>query len=176
MQIPGLGEVTKDERFGCHFSQPIRLAVLGGIECRVGVEGYDEDPNKEDYHIAVTNFFSCPPSVLKEVESQIFQYYLDTRSRWPQSDHKLVNVNLPSEIWNHIQLGNEPMVCRRACGDRKIYISVECNCDWEPEHGLQIVFRDGVKVCKIGPYDGHLTNSDAFADQRLENVIYRSAV
>jgi hypothetical protein len=25
----------------------------------------------------------------------------------------------------------------------------------------------------VGPYDGHLTNSDAFADSTLENVVYR---
>jgi hypothetical protein len=43
-----------------------------------------------------------------------------------------------------------------------------CGCDWEEEHGLQIVLRNGVRVNKVDGYDGHLTNSDAFADDGPE--------
>ncbi|HEY7328274.1 MAG TPA: hypothetical protein VH592_11565 [Gemmataceae bacterium] len=64
------------------------------------------------------------------------------------------------------------MVSRRAYGDKGIYISVECGCEWEQEHGLQLVLRNGLKVNKLGGYDGHLTNSDAFDDESLEHVIY----
>jgi hypothetical protein len=45
---------------------------------------------------------------------------------------------------------------RIAGRDQRVYVSVECECDWEPEHGLQIVFRDGATVTKVGPYDGHV--------------------
>ena len=54
-----------------------------------------------------------------------------------------------------------------------VYISLGCNCDWEQEHGLQIVLKDGLRVTKVGSFDGHLTNSDAYDDASLENVIYR---
>lgn len=40
-----------------------------------------------------------------------------------------------------------------------------------PKEGL--VLKNGLKVNKLGGYDGHLTNSDAFADDSLENTIYR---
>jgi hypothetical protein len=46
------------------------------------------------------------------------------------------------------------------------------NCDWEVEHGMQLVLRDGRTVSKVSPYDGHLTNADAFADPKLVGVIY----
>lgn len=173
MNIPGLGEVSKDDRFGWYYSHPINLQILGGKECRMVLEGYDEEPNKADYHAAVANFLAAQNSVLKDAEGHIFQYYQDMNSHWLPSDEEFVAIATPSEIWDHIQLGDEPIVCRRGYGDKGIYISLECNCDWEPEHGLQIVFKDGTRVCKIGPYDGHLTNSDAFADAGLENVIYR---
>ena len=45
-------------------------------------------------------------------------------------------------------------------------------CGWEEEHGLQLVLKNGLKVNKLGGYDGHLTNSDAFDDESLEHVIY----
>ncbi|MDP1895738.1 MAG: hypothetical protein Q8K87_16615 [Hydrogenophaga sp.] len=173
MNVPGLGEVNKDERFGCYYSQPIALAVLNGTECRVVLEGYDEDPNNAEYRVAIENLLSATPSVLKEVEGLIYQYYLDVRSYYPENYEDFPRIASADEVWSLIQLGSEPIVSRRGYGDLGVYVSLECNCDWEPEHGLQIVFKDGNKVCKVGPYDGHLTNSDAFADQTLEHVIYR---
>lgn len=172
MNVPGIGEVTKDDRFGWLCSQPIKVAVLDGKECRIVLEGYDEEQNKDDYHVAISEFLSSPTSALKEAETYIYQYYQDISSFISPSDQEFVAIDSPAEIWAHIQFGSEPIVSRRGYGDEKIYISLECNCDWEREHGLQIVFKDGNKVCKVGPYDGHLTNSDAFSDGALENVTY----
>jgi len=89
------------------------------------------------------------------------------------SDEALVSIESPSEVWRHVQFGSEPFVTRRAYGDQGIYVSIECGCDWEPEHGLQIVLKNGERVVKVGAYDGHLTNSDAYADDSLEDVVYR---
>jgi hypothetical protein len=64
------------------------------------------------------------------------------------------------------------MVTRREHGDEGVYVSLNCECDWEEEHGLQIVFKNGLKINKVGPYDGHLTNSDAYGDESLEETVY----
>lgn len=37
-----------------------------------------------------------------------------------------------------------------------------CECDWEEEHGLQLVFRQGKKLTRISDQDGHLTEADAY--------------
>ncbi|TCJ11613.1 hypothetical protein EZJ19_15185 [Parasulfuritortus cantonensis] len=173
MNIPGLGEVTKVPRFGWYESQAIALPLLDGKVCRVIIQDYDEDPAKDDFHTAIANLLSSPRSVLAEAEPYVFAYYQDVNSNWDPSDEEHVAMHSPSEVWDHVQLGTEPIVSRRSYGDRGIYVSLECNCDWEPEHGLQIVFRNGNKVCKVGPYDGHLTNADAYADPALEDVVYR---
>ena len=70
------------------------------------------------------------------------------KSCWIPSDGEFVSIDSPGEIWDHIQFGDEPVVCRREDGDEGIYVSVEG--DWEVEHGLQVVFREGKKVCKVG--------------------------
>jgi hypothetical protein len=172
MEIPGLGTVTKDERFDWNHSEPISVPVLGGKMCRVIVEGYDEDAAKQDYHTAIRNFLSIGASVLKEAEPHIFQFYEDIKQTVDDEDNP--TITSPGGIWRHVRLDSEPMVTRRAYGDRGIYVSVSGNCDWEPEHGLQIVFKNGLKVNKVGPYDGHLTNSDAYDEPGLENVVYRT--
>lgn len=37
-----------------------------------------------------------------------------------------------------------------------------CNCDWEYEHGLQFVFRQGRVLTRVSAEDGHLTEADAY--------------
>lgn len=173
MEIPGIGPVEKDTKFGWYYSEPIPIPVLGGKTCRIIIDGYDDDPNQDEFHAAIRNFLSIDQSVLRESERYVYQYYKDRNGWWEPDDEEYVSIESPGDVWTHVRLGDEPMVTRRAYGDKGIYVSLECNCDWEIEHGLQIVFKNGLKVNKVGPYDGHLTNSDAFADESLEDVVYR---
>lgn len=175
MNVPGLGEMTKDDRFGELYSRELPIAALGGQLCRIVLSGYDEDGQKQDFHEAIANFLAAPESVLKAATPHIVQYCQDMNSLWSPDDPEYVKIETPADVWKHVQLGRRPVISRRGRGDKEVYVSVECECDWEPEHGLQIVFKHGVTVSKVGPYDGHLTNSDAFADQRLERAIYKHA-
>jgi hypothetical protein len=173
MEIPGIGNVTQDNQSGWYYSQPIPIKALGNKECKIVVAGYDEDERKEDFHGAIANFLAIDESVLHAAEEHIFQYYQDSIEAWGLEEGEYEAIKTPKDVWEHINLGDEPLVGRRPRGDRGIYISLECECDWEEEHGLQIVFKNGLKVNKVGPYNGHVTNSDAYGDKNLEDVIYR---
>jgi hypothetical protein len=174
MEIPGLGAVGEPDAFGWRHSEPMPVAVLRGGICRVVLDGYDDDSRKAEFHDAITNFLAADVTVLQASAGHIFRYYLDCNADWDPGDDGYVAIRSPDEIWDHIRLGGEAMVSRRPHGDMAVYVSLECECDWEPEHGLQIVFRKGLTVNKVGPYDGHLTNSDSFADDALEHVIYKA--
>jgi hypothetical protein len=175
MEIPGLGTVTQhDVVEEWYVSVPMPVSVLGGEICRIIVDSYGEDPQPKDFDVAIANFLSIGPQVLKDAEPDVFHYYRVCNSYWKPDDPEFVMIDSPAEIWSHIRLGDEPMITRRGYGDRGIYVSLACGCDWEPEHGLQIVFKNGLRVNKVGAYNGHCTNSDAYADDRLEDVIYYS--
>ena len=173
MNIPGLGKVTKG-KYGGYQSKPISVPVLGGKKCRFTVEEYDEDPDKEAFHVAIANFLSLKQAALKEAEGYVFEYYKDLEDAWKSYGDDFKPIKSAKDVWTHVRFGSEPSVSRRRHGDKGIYISLECGCDWEEEHGMQIVFKNGLKLNKLGPFDGHLTNSDAYADKRLENVVYRA--
>lgn len=175
MNVPVLGEVTKDDRFGWLYSRELPIAVLGGQMCRVVLSGYEEDAQKQDFHEAITNFLGAPESVLRAATPHVVQYCQDMNSLWAVDDPEYVRIEAPEDVWRHVQLGREPIISRRGYGDRSVYVSIECECEWEPEHGLQIVFKNGAALNKVGPYDGHVTNSDAYADDSLEHVIYKQA-
>jgi hypothetical protein len=172
MEIPGLGKVRKDESTGWYCSKPIAVPMLDGKECEVTVEGYDEDECKEEFHTAIANFLAGNPAVLREADEALFRYYQDFEAYWLEEGNP--RIRTAKKLWQHVEFGFEPMVTRRHHGDKKVYVTIECNCAWEEEHGLQIVLRKGLKVNKLGGYDGHLTNADAYDDESLENVIYHS--
>ena len=172
MEILGLGVVEKDHNLNWYRSKPMLVPVLGNKRCRIVVKGYDEDRKKEGFHTAIANFLSITPSVLEVAAHHVFQYYEACKANWGPDDKQFTKIKSAASVFRHVRLGSEPMVTRRAYGDKGVYVSLECGCDWEPEHGLQIVFKNGLRVNKVGPYDGHLTNSDAYASKKLEDVIY----
>ena len=43
-----------------------------------------------------------------------------------------------------------------------VYVQVACECAWESEHGLQLVFRQGATLSRVSDQDGHLTHADAY--------------
>ena len=75
MNVPGLGEVSRDESLGWYYSREHPIGVLGGQLCRVVLSGYDEDDQKDDVHRAIANFLSADSSVLKAATRFVFQYY-----------------------------------------------------------------------------------------------------
>ncbi|MDN5505041.1 MAG: hypothetical protein L0H10_14685 [Comamonas sp.] len=173
IEVPLLGELEKDQFDDWLRSKPIAVNALGGDNYEFVLEEYEEDESKEEFHEAIVNFLSIDESVLAKAQDYIYQYYKDIFVQLVPDDEWYVEIASPKDVWKHIQFGRTPMVSRRPYGDELIYISLECSCDWEREHGLQIVFKQGLYINKVGPFDGHLTNSDAYADDKLENIVYR---
>lgn len=172
IELPILGELEKDQFDDWLRSKPVAANVLGGKQIEFILEGYEDDEEKEDFHEAIKNFLSIDEEVIRKAQGHIYQYYRYIFAQLVPDDDWYIEIASPEDVWKHIQFGSTPMVSRRPHGDELVYISLECSCDWEREHGLQIVFKQGFYVNKVGPFDGHLTNSDAYADDELENVIY----
>jgi hypothetical protein len=153
-------------------SGPFAVPFLGGHRCGFLVE---EDPCDPDVRAAIQNALEAKPSILTDVQPHVVQYCKDILARYPDNERPVVELRKPSDVWSHVQFGFEFQVSRRAKGDAEdgVYLSLECNCDWEPEHGLQLVLRDGRAITKVGPFNGHVTNSDAYGDASLAGVVYK---
>ncbi len=167
-----VGTINVDDSSDECFTAPIRVAFLDNEEYEFLLEDYIDDSSKEDFHKAINNFINLDKSVLNDVSEFVYQYYLKTLKYLSPEDDWYIEIEKPKNVWQFVQFGCEPVVSRRD-EDNRIYISFACNCDWEREHGLQLVFKDGSYINKLGGYDGHLTNSDAFGDESLEDVIYK---
>lgn len=172
VEIPILGKLEQYQFDNWLISTPIVVNVLDGEMIEFVLEDYQQDIAKEEFHQAIENFLTIDESVLKQAQDYIYQYYQDVSNDIGPDDECYIEIAQPEEVWQHIELNGPPLVTRRLQGDKLVYITLECNCDWEEEHGLQIVFKQGLFVNKVGPYDSHLTHSDAYDNPQLENVIY----
>lgn len=155
MLFPGLGSLTADED-GFLRSSPTTVPVLGQAACIV-LEDYEDDPAPDDFHRAVAAFLVADSSTLDAAAPAVFAYYEDTRDCL-HDDEEIVSVASPTEIWRHVTFPDEVLVMRDD-DDGPVYVSLECECAWEVEHGLQLVFRDG-RITRVGMYDGHMKNDD----------------
>jgi hypothetical protein len=151
MEIPGLGLVVEDEAFEGYRSKAVPVAVLGGVPCEFLVQGYEEPEDQEDFHAAIRNFLALGPGALTDARRAIYAYYLKVRSEAGEE----IEIEGLDDVLEYVDVGNEPEVFRNDDGDGRIYVSLECECDWEPD-GLQLVFRDGAVLTKAGPYDGEV--------------------
>src|SRR5689334_13800203 len=120
MNIPGLGELTRNS-WGEYQSDPIAVRVLRGEKCRFIVDEYNDDPDKEAFHVAIANFLGLSESTLKDAAPHVFQYYKDYEDNWKSCDDHFKPITSPDGVWDHVRFGNEPRVSRRGHGDKGIY-------------------------------------------------------
>ena len=172
MELPGLGVLKKDEQLDWYYTEEINMPLLNNFKIKFALSMLDDFIEYKDrYSQAIKNILHANDKCLKKVEKYIFQYYKDMEEYYLENgQNKKIKKN---EIWENITWGLEPLVSFRP-EDKTVYIVFECECTWEVEHGLQITFKNGEVINKIGSYDGHLTNSDAFNRPEFESKVYIS--
>ncbi len=172
MLIEGIGNFNKvnDE----YQSEEIAIDVLKNQKCILYLENFEDDDNKNEFKTALLNYMKLSFNDMKKVQSDIYKYYKDVKSSFDELEYECIEIKNEEEIWQHIQFGKTIIVTRRPDGDKGIYLFIECECAWEVEHGLQIVFKNGQYINKVGAFDGHLTNSDAYDNKSFEEVVYVS--
>ncbi|CAM3741412.1 DUF6985 domain-containing protein [Mucilaginibacter galii] len=72
-----------------------------------------------------------------------------------EEDELLWNIKDPKEIWNYVRY-NKLYVSREPYEEHQLYILLSCECDWEIEHGLQLVFNKTGKLIRVSAEDGHI--------------------
>jgi hypothetical protein len=112
---------------------------------------------------AISAFVAGGVHLLEEATSALWEYYRATIDEFtPEQcrEYGLAEIPDSADIWEHVSFPHEESTWHlgNTLLERgRSYLSFEGEVSWEPEHGLQLVFEDGQRVCKAGPYDGHLT-------------------
>lgn len=145
-------------------SAPIQVSL---VDQELAVTLIDFNPKKDDQFMADTeaamqNFLSLQVFDKLKMAPHIFANFVEICSYLNEDDiPKNMQGAQPLSIWNFVH-PTAIYASRRQSNDKDIYIVLACECDWEKEHGLQLVFRQGKKLTRVSDQDGHLTRSDAF--------------
>ncbi len=172
MDIKGIGKFQKDPATGYWTSELIKVPLLDDETYRFVLEDYDENQQRaEEYFSAIRNFLSAEQSVWDLAAPYAYGYYYRTKEAIVEEDDfpQVTNAFL---IWEFVTFPEDISVCLRPGSAGCAYLSMDCECEWEREHGMQLVFKDGKKITKLGPYDGHLSNADSFNNPELEDVLF----
>jgi hypothetical protein len=127
----------------------------------------DYEPEQDKHFIdaadqALENFLKLTISdrnLISELAYRNCMEFLEA-VEFDEADNHLREIENPNDIWDFIQ-PIEIYIKRRAYQEQDVYVQVICECDWDKEHGLQLVFRQGKKLTRISYQDGHLTEADA---------------
>lgn len=127
---------------------------------------------------AKRTFIAAGPDLLVQVTDDLWAYYDSTVAEFSTEQRAAYGIrDLPksADIWAEVTITVAPEVTvgGSAHTPARCYLSFEGEVPWEPEHGFQLVVENGRRVCKLGPYDGHLTNAAAFADPSLLRVVFK---
>jgi hypothetical protein len=81
----------------------------------------------------------------------------------------------PASIWDYVSVSHiffGKLEAGKYAPKPTIYLQIEGNVSWEPEHGLQMSWADGERLVKVGAFDGHPTNGHAMANPAHDQYVF----
>lgn len=138
------------------YNKKIKITFMGLVSA-------DDIEFIEEADLALGKFLSKTESDRNGLSNLTYKHCIDFLDAvdYGDEDGRLRKIEDKNEIWNYVY-PKDIFVARRDRRDEDIYINMTCECEWEKEHGLQLVFRQGKKLTRISEQDGHLTESDAY--------------
>lgn len=140
-------------------SQPVAIPFFNGeyLPFTITVDATD-DLYSVDVTDAVRSFLALSSADREVAAPLVFKNYTDFADAVGDLDVEIADA---AKVWEHVKVA-EIYVDRRHHGDQDVYVKVACECDWEVEHGLQLIFRCGSLLIRVSDQDGHLTHADAY--------------
>ena len=138
----------------------------------------NEELTIETADTALHNFFNFEPITKQQVAEKAFENwqefnnaigYLDgietygsvkDRPDWMERSLQnclwLAKLTSSDKVWEYIHPKEIIVTMDRYKKREGVYIQILCNCDWEEEHGLQIVLKNGNELIRVSDQDGNL--------------------
>jgi hypothetical protein len=154
--------------------EPHNLPFFDGAELSLF---YYDDPMSSEGRTALNNFLTLGPDHRLACSHHVFSYYLDQKQFFEKEGvliETMPQISSVGDVWRHVQ-PSLIWVEHDPCSDaHEPYVCIEGECDWEPEHGLMLCFIWGKNLAKCGPWDGHVTNRNAWAEDGVDGIVYRA--
>ncbi len=172
-------------------SQPIEIPLFDNqavpfvvpIEDDWGKDFYQKNKTEIEGLIpkAIEAFLKLDTKYREKISEVVYGNYKQTMEI--MSDDEMVKIDSAPEVWSHIHpkeiyIKYRDRVHANAdpANNKQIYVQVCCDCDWEAEHGLVLLFKGGDKLVRVSEYDGHLTEAEAMGMPDSEDVLLSNPI
>jgi hypothetical protein len=169
-----VGQLVEDHKSpGSWVSKEVPVPFLDGEKLRVFFEDFDPVEDKEilaEADKALANFFALDNSYRESISHLVYKNCKDflEATGFDEADQAMRDIKDEKEIWQFVH-PTEIVVTPHPDDEYDMYVQVLCECDWEEEHGLQLVFHQGKKISRVSEQDGHLTDADAEGGSEEDN-------
>lgn len=168
IESPLLGTLSQDEDCDVFWrSEEVSIPFLGGE--KLPVVFLDLDPEQDTNFIAeadeaLEHFFRLTEADKLRISHHVYKNCMDFLEEVEpeDGDEEMTELEEEEGIWEFVEPW-EICVTRRRYKEEGIYVLIICGCDWEREHGLQLVFKEGKQLTRVSAMDDHVTDADAYA-------------
>lgn len=140
-------------------SAPVQVPLLRE-EVEFVLVAFTLDDRADEFEDAISAFLALDTADREQATPYVYENYrrfIDAVG----ADELEYEIATPEGVWDHVQAG-QIYVQRRHRRDKEVYVQITARCDWEIEHGLQLVYRRGSQLTRVSAQDGHLTHADAY--------------
>lgn len=96
---------------------------------------------------AIREFANWPKVLFRRMETPLYCYYEYSAEQREPPPEKIARKG---DVWNH--LTPCAVLIPEFVSENNAYVSLELNCTWDIEHGVQIVVRNKRDILYVGPY------------------------
>jgi len=161
-----LGTLYQDKQFAYWWHcDGISIPFFDGMKMPVLFMDFDLAKDSDfilEAENALTNFLQLNSADRFNISSLLFTNCMDFLREVgsEETDAALWEMKHPDEVWKFAHF-SQITLTRRPYKEKDMYLVITGNCDWEQEHGIQLVFRQGKKLTRVSSQDGHITEADA---------------
>lgn len=141
-------------------SEPQKIGFLDGAELPLTITDYHPGEDKSlmaEADETMGNFLSKTVADRAAASAYVYQNCMDFLEAigHDEDDQHLWDIKDPHEIWKYVTPGTI-YVTREPYEDHEVYLRLIFDCEWEQEHGLQLVFNKTGKLVRVSEDDGHI--------------------
>ncbi len=153
--ISGIVGQLKTAEYDSDFneSEPFSIPYFNGQEIKIiFIESNDQYLIEADK--VLDRFLKLKEQNRLNDSRLVFEYYNAVLKAGYTEPLELNSVN---DIWNYVFPGE---VILHWDEQGQFYVCVLCECTWEEEHGLQLVFKNGQKLTRASGHDGDFESNE----------------
>lgn len=166
-----IGSLIQTEQFDDWWtSVPIEIPFLKGQKLKITFMDFTPEYDSsfiQDADKTLENLLSKEGTERNKVSTQVYKNCMDFLHaiEYDEQDKVLWDLQNEHSIWGNVY--PQDIYVTRSGSD--IYLIIACECEWEQEHGLQLVFKNGEKLTRVSEQDGHVTEGSTTNDISSEH-------